>query len=107
MCRCPSRSFNFTAPATTLNDENIVVLGDLEETNSQAETAQHQLARFAPDEVVRMITDRPNPPDAKGHLSRPSLRWCTLTTAVNAAQRVTCDVSTSRSFHARSRARDP
>jgi len=32
-------SFNYTAPATTLNDENIVVLGDLEETDTDAEAA--------------------------------------------------------------------
>ena len=38
-------SFNYTAPATTLNDENIIVLGDLEETDPVAEAAQRQLAR--------------------------------------------------------------
>jgi phospholipase D-like protein len=31
-------SFNYTASATTLNDENIIVLGDLAETNPAAET---------------------------------------------------------------------
>ena len=32
-------SFNYTEPATTLNDENIVVIGDLEETDPDAEAA--------------------------------------------------------------------
>ncbi|MDQ4032637.1 MAG: hypothetical protein M3332_10375 [Actinomycetota bacterium] len=40
-------SFNYTAPANTLNDENIVVIGDLEETDPTAEAAQRQLAGFA------------------------------------------------------------
>lgn len=39
-------SFNCTAPATTLNDENIVVLGDLEEEDPVAEAAQQQQATF-------------------------------------------------------------
>ncbi|MBA3800311.1 MAG: hypothetical protein H0X18_14695, partial [Geodermatophilaceae bacterium] len=32
-------SLNYTGPATTLNDENVVVLGDLEETDPDAEAA--------------------------------------------------------------------
>jgi phosphatidylserine/phosphatidylglycerophosphate/cardiolipin synthase-like enzyme len=40
-------SFNYTGPATTLTDENILVLGDLEETGPTAEAAQRQLAAFA------------------------------------------------------------
>jgi phosphatidylserine/phosphatidylglycerophosphate/cardiolipin synthase-like enzyme len=54
-------SFNYTAPATTLNDENIVVLGDLEETNPAAEAAQRQLAAFALAEINRMITQLSEP----------------------------------------------
>ncbi len=37
-------SFNYAAPATTLSDENIIVLNDLEETNRAAEPARRQLA---------------------------------------------------------------
>jgi phosphatidylserine/phosphatidylglycerophosphate/cardiolipin synthase-like enzyme len=54
-------SFNYTAPATTLNDENIVVLGDLEETDAAAEAAQQQLAAFALAEIDRIITDLSKP----------------------------------------------
>jgi phosphatidylserine/phosphatidylglycerophosphate/cardiolipin synthase-like enzyme len=54
-------SFNFTAPANTLNDENIVVLGDLEETDPAAETAQRGLAAYALAEIDRIVTDLSNP----------------------------------------------
>ena len=54
-------SFNYTAPATTLNDENIVVLGDLEETDPAAEAAQRQLAAFALAEINRMIAQLAEP----------------------------------------------
>lgn len=54
-------SFNYTAPATTLNDENIIVLGDLEETREDAETAQRQIASFALQEISRIITDLSRP----------------------------------------------
>jgi phosphatidylserine/phosphatidylglycerophosphate/cardiolipin synthase-like enzyme len=54
-------SFNYTAPATTLNDENIIVLGDLEETDPAAETAQRQLAAYALAEINRIITDLSEP----------------------------------------------
>jgi phosphatidylserine/phosphatidylglycerophosphate/cardiolipin synthase-like enzyme len=54
-------SFNYTAPATTLNDENIVVLGDLEETNPDAEAAQRRLAAYALAEIDRIITDLAEP----------------------------------------------
>lgn len=54
-------SFNFTAPATTLNDENIIVLGDLEEEDSQAESAQGQLAGFALGEIDRIVDELAEP----------------------------------------------
>jgi phosphatidylserine/phosphatidylglycerophosphate/cardiolipin synthase-like enzyme len=54
-------SFNFTAPANTLNDENIVVLGDLEETDPAAETAQRGLAAYALAEIDRIVTDLSHP----------------------------------------------
>ncbi|MRG59921.1 phospholipase [Agromyces sp. CFH 90414] len=50
-------SFNYTAPANTLNDENIVVLGDLEETDAAAEDAQRELAAYALAEIDRIIAD--------------------------------------------------
>jgi phosphatidylserine/phosphatidylglycerophosphate/cardiolipin synthase-like enzyme len=49
-------SFNYTAPATTLNDENILVIGDLEESQPAAEAAQRQVAAFALAEINRIIT---------------------------------------------------
>ena len=54
-------SFNYTAPATTLNDENIIVLGDLEETDPVAEAAQRQLAAYALAEIERIISDLSEP----------------------------------------------
>jgi phosphatidylserine/phosphatidylglycerophosphate/cardiolipin synthase-like enzyme len=48
-------SFNYTGPATTLNDENIVVLGDLEETDPQADATQRDIAAFAVAEIRRII----------------------------------------------------
>ena len=54
-------SFNYTAPATTLNDENIIVLGDLEETDPAAEAAQRELAGYALTEIDRMIKDLARP----------------------------------------------
>jgi phosphatidylserine/phosphatidylglycerophosphate/cardiolipin synthase-like enzyme len=54
-------SFNYTGPATTLNDENIIVIGDLEETNPDAETAQQRIAGYALTEINRIITDLAEP----------------------------------------------
>jgi phosphatidylserine/phosphatidylglycerophosphate/cardiolipin synthase-like enzyme len=54
-------SFNYTGPAATLNDENIVVLGDLEETDAAAEAAQQRLAHAALTEIDRIITDLGRP----------------------------------------------
>ena len=54
-------SVNYTAPATTLNDENIIVLGDLEEKDPAAEAAQRQLAAIALAEIDRIITDLSEP----------------------------------------------
>ncbi len=54
-------SFNYTGPATTLNDENIVVIGDLEETDPQAQADQRELARFARTEIDRIINDVAQP----------------------------------------------
>ena len=54
-------SFNYTAPATTLNDENIIVLGDLEETTASAENAQRAVAGYALAEIDRIINDLAEP----------------------------------------------
>ena len=55
-------SFNYTEPATTLNDENIVVLGDLEEpTGTAADANQRRLAGFALAEIDRIISDLCDP----------------------------------------------
>jgi phosphatidylserine/phosphatidylglycerophosphate/cardiolipin synthase-like enzyme len=48
-------SFNYTSPANRLNDENILVLGDLEDENPLAQAAQRDLAAFALAEIDRMI----------------------------------------------------
>ena len=48
-------SFNYTGPATALNDENIVVVGDLAETDPDARAKQRQLAQYALDEIDREI----------------------------------------------------
>ena len=50
-------SFNYTAPANTLNDENIIVIGDLEETDATAEAGQRRLAAYALTEIERIIDD--------------------------------------------------
>ncbi|GAB3267989.1 phospholipase D-like domain-containing protein [Kineosporia babensis] len=54
-------SFNYTGPATTLNDENIIVIGDLEETDPVSEAAQQQIAGYALAEIERIVTDLAEP----------------------------------------------
>ncbi|MDT0353919.1 phospholipase D-like domain-containing protein [Pseudonocardia charpentierae] len=54
-------SFNYTGPSTTLNDENIVLIGDLEETDPAAHADQQQLAGFTRTEIDRIITDLAQP----------------------------------------------
>lgn len=48
-------SFNYTGPANLINDENIMVLGDLDETDPVKRDAQVQLAQYARDEISRII----------------------------------------------------
>ena len=48
-------SFNYTNPATALNDENIVVIGDLGEENAEARERQSQIGQFAQAEIARII----------------------------------------------------
>ena len=50
-------SFNYTRPATKLNDENIIILGDLDTESNEARKAQRKLAKYALDEIDRIIKD--------------------------------------------------
>ena len=54
-------SFNYTEPATILNDENIVVIGDLEEIDPVARADQRTLAAFARAEIDRIIAELAQP----------------------------------------------
>jgi phosphatidylserine/phosphatidylglycerophosphate/cardiolipin synthase-like enzyme len=49
-------SFNYTGPANRLNDENIIMLGNLEPDSPSAD-AQKSLARYALDEIERIINE--------------------------------------------------
>lgn len=49
-------SFNYTGPANKSNDENIVIIGDLEETRAAAKTRQAALAKACRDEIDRIRT---------------------------------------------------
>ena len=49
-------SFNYTGPANQLNDENIIILGDLETTSPGSKNAQKQMAKYALDEIDRIIS---------------------------------------------------
>jgi len=48
-------SFNYTGPATQLNDENIIILGDLDSTDQQSVSRQKVLAGYALAEIERII----------------------------------------------------
>lgn len=48
-------SFNYTDPANRLNDENILLIGELGEDDPQAKADQEALAGFALAEIDRMI----------------------------------------------------
>jgi len=48
-------SFNYTDPANRLNDENIIVIGDFGEKNPEAKKNQKKLAKYALEEIDRMI----------------------------------------------------
>ena len=50
-------SFNYTGPANRLNDENIIILGDLDNTSNTQKTAQKKIAQFARKEIDRIIKD--------------------------------------------------
>ena len=50
-------SFNYTGPANALNDENIIIFGDLETGNARTKAAQKKLAAFALKEIDRIVKD--------------------------------------------------
>jgi phosphatidylserine/phosphatidylglycerophosphate/cardiolipin synthase-like enzyme len=50
-------SFNYTDPANRLNDENLLVVGDLEATDPAEDQAQRLLAGTAAAEIDRIIAD--------------------------------------------------
>ena len=54
-------SFNFTLPATRLNDENIVVIGNLHEDDSDAIARQRELATYARTEIDRIVSVHAGP----------------------------------------------
>jgi len=49
-------SFNYTGPANRLNDENIIMLGNLKSDSQISTDAQKSLARYALDEIERIIS---------------------------------------------------
>ena len=48
-------SFNYTGPANRVNDENIIMLGDLKPAPQAAVNGQKKLAKYALDEIERII----------------------------------------------------
>jgi phosphatidylserine/phosphatidylglycerophosphate/cardiolipin synthase-like enzyme len=48
-------SFNHTGPATRLNDESVIVVGDLAARTKRARTRQAKIARFARGEIRRIV----------------------------------------------------
>ncbi|PUB19029.1 phospholipase D-like domain-containing protein [Yoonia sediminilitoris] len=54
-------SFNYTGPANLVNDENIIVLGDLDLPPGQVRDDQAKLAAYARAEIDRIITTQSEP----------------------------------------------
>ncbi|MES9942390.1 MAG: phospholipase D-like domain-containing protein [Candidatus Thiodiazotropha sp. 6PLUC2] len=50
-------SFNYTGSANLLNDENIIILGSFDASTIKQQKAQRKIARYACDEIERMIKD--------------------------------------------------
>ena len=50
-------SFNYTGPANKLNDENIIILGDLESASAAQRKAQRKIGQFALKEIDRIIDE--------------------------------------------------
>lgn len=49
-------SFNYTGPANLLNDENILIIGDLDTTSNAEKNRQEKVAKAAREEIDRIIT---------------------------------------------------
>ena len=49
-------SFNYTKPVNSSNDENIVIVGDLDESRAELKNKQGQFAISARAEIDRIIT---------------------------------------------------
>ena len=54
-------SFNYTGPANRLNDENIIILGDLDTESAAQKKAQTKIAQYAQAEIDRIIQDHGTP----------------------------------------------
>jgi phosphatidylserine/phosphatidylglycerophosphate/cardiolipin synthase-like enzyme len=54
-------SFNYTSPANRLNDENIIIFGDLDTDSDLQREAQRSIARFAREEIDRIIAKHGDP----------------------------------------------
>ena len=52
-----AESFDCTGPANRLNDENIIIPGDIAATSARVKTAQKKIASFALKEIDRIIAD--------------------------------------------------
>ena len=50
-------SFNYTEPATRLNDATILIIGAKDETDDDAIDRQRQLCAYALNEINRIILD--------------------------------------------------
>ena len=48
-------SFNYTGPANKLNDENIIILGDLDSTENDSIALQKEMAGYALEEINRIM----------------------------------------------------
>lgn len=59
-------SFNYTGPATRLNDENIIILGDLGENEPAAVAKQRRLGQYALKEIDRIIREHGQPFESPG-----------------------------------------
>ena len=54
-------SFNYTGPATDLNDENVLVIGDVDDTSETARRRQRQIGLYARLEIDRIIAAHGTP----------------------------------------------
>lgn len=54
-------SFNYTGPANRMNDENIIILGDLESTSAPSISMQKEIASYALSEIDRIINNYGQP----------------------------------------------